>query len=39
MTVCRLPVWGFSCDNASFYGWRYAVHIGPWLVFFGKVRP
>lgn len=29
----RVPGWGFSIDDAGYYGWRWCIHFGPWLIF------
>jgi hypothetical protein len=31
----RVPGWGFSFDgkDAWYYGRRWSLHIGPWLIF------
>ncbi len=35
----RLPGWGLSwpCD-ASYYGYRWGLQVGPWLVLIGTKR-
>lgn len=38
MTILRVPSWGLSLDEARYYGWRWGLHVGPWLVFFWKVE-
>jgi hypothetical protein len=30
--------WGLSISNARYYGYRWALHIGPWLIFVARVR-
>ncbi len=37
MTVVRVPGWGFDYSEAHYYGWRHSLHIGPWLIFWGKM--
>lgn len=34
MQITRVPGIGFSIEEARYYGWRWALHVGPWLVFF-----
>ncbi len=34
----RVPGWGLSISEARYYGWRWCLHIGPWLVFFGQAE-
>jgi hypothetical protein len=34
--VC-LPRWHLSAGDAAYYGYRWHVCMGPWLVMFGKV--
>jgi hypothetical protein len=34
--VVRLPVWGLSIHEAGYYGYRWGLHIGPWLIFVGS---
>ena len=36
MTIVRVPSWRLEVVTADYYGWRYCLHIGPWLVFFWK---
>ena len=34
-----LPTWGLSWpEDASYYGYRWGLHVGPWLVLIGKAR-
>jgi len=35
--IVRVPDWGFSIGGARFHGWRWCVHIGPWLIFWGRM--
>lgn len=37
MTAVRVRDWGFNYSEARFYGWRHSVHIGPWLIFWGRM--
>lgn len=39
MTVVRIPSWGFEISRADYYGWRYCLHVGVWLVFLMRVQP
>ena len=32
----RLPMWGLSITAARYYGYRFGLHIGPWLIFVGR---
>lgn len=37
MTALRLAAWYWPhFEDASYYGYRMAVIVGPWLVMFGK---
>jgi hypothetical protein len=38
MLVIRLPRWGFDAQRADYYGARFAVHMGPMLIFIGKAK-
>jgi hypothetical protein len=38
MLVIRLPRWGFDAQRADYYGAKFAVHIGPMLIFIGKAK-
>jgi hypothetical protein len=38
MAVIRVPYWGLCLSEASYYGWRYGAHVGPWLVFWGRAE-
>jgi hypothetical protein len=31
----RLPTWGLSITEARYYGYRFGLHFGPWLIFIG----
>jgi len=33
MTVLRTPSWGLSIGNASCYGWRWCIQLGPFCIF------
>lgn len=35
----RVPGWGFDLGEARYYGWRWCLHIGPWLLFFAPSPP
>lgn len=37
MQVLRIPSWGFEYGEARYYGWRHCVHIGPLLIFWGRM--
>lgn len=38
MRIIRLAQWHLpELDDARFYGWRYALSIGPFMVFFGAM--
>lgn len=39
MSVVRVPGWSLSLHEARYYGWRWCLHVGPWLVFFWSVEP
>ena len=30
--IVRAPSWGLSVGAARFYGWRWWLHVGPWIV-------
>jgi hypothetical protein len=32
-------LWGLDWSDASYYGWRHALHIGPLHLLVGKVVP
>jgi|688.fasta_scaffold2100489_2 hypothetical protein len=36
--IRRVPTWGFSITEASYYGLRWGAHVGPWIVLFGKPK-
>jgi hypothetical protein len=38
MTIVRVPGWGLSVNDGSYYGSRWCLHVGPWLVFFGQAE-
>jgi hypothetical protein len=38
MTIVRVPGWGLSINDGRYYGWRWCLHVGPWLVFFGQAE-
>lgn len=39
MTIVRVPDWGLELHtDASYYGWRWCLHAGPWLVFMGSAK-
>lgn len=29
----RIPSWGLSLSRADYYGWRWCLHVGPFLLF------
>ncbi len=31
--VIRVPSWGLTAARAEYYGYRWGLHLGPWLVF------
>lgn len=35
--VVRVPSWGLEYGEAKFYGWHHFLHIGPWLIFWGRM--
>ena len=37
MAVLRVPGWGFDHSAAEYYGWRHCLHIGPILIFWGRM--
>jgi hypothetical protein len=39
MIILRAATFGFSLDDASYYGWRWCAHVGPWCFFFGPTIP
>jgi hypothetical protein len=38
MTTVRLPTFGFSLHRADYYGWTFAAHVGPFLIFFWRTH-
>lgn len=38
MQIVRVPHWGISVNEASYYGWRWCLHVGPWLLFVSARR-
>ncbi len=34
MQITRILGAGLNLTEARYYGWRWALHVGPWLVFF-----
>jgi hypothetical protein len=34
----KLPTWGLGLEDASYYGYRFGLIVGPWLVFLGKAK-
>ena len=34
----RLPSWGLSINRADYYGYRWGLHLGRWLIFIGGTR-
>ncbi len=36
MQILHLSTLGLSYHPAAYYGWRHALHVGWWLVFWGK---
>ena len=34
-----LRMWGISFGEAHYYGWRWAIQIGPLHLFIGYARP
>lgn len=40
MRVVRVPTWGLWLHtDAAYYFARFCMHVGPWLVFVGTVKP
>ena len=39
MTIVRVPPWGLSLCEARYYGWRWSLHVGPFLIFFWRTAP
>lgn len=37
MQVIRLPGWGLDYCEASYYGRRHSVHVGPFLILWGQM--
>ncbi len=37
MTVVSVPTFGFDYMPATYYGWWHSVHVGWWLIFWGKM--
>lgn len=33
--VISIPDWSVELSDACYYGWRWCLHIGPLLIFFG----
>jgi hypothetical protein len=38
MNIVRVPGWCLSITEARYYGYRSCLHIGPWLIFFGRTE-
>lgn len=36
MQILRVPGWGLGLHDARYYGRRWCVEVGPWLIFFGQ---
>jgi hypothetical protein len=34
--VMAIRPWGISLHSAAWYGWRWCLHIGPLLIWWGK---
>jgi hypothetical protein len=34
--MIRVPPWGLGLYTARYYGWRWGLHVGPWIVFFWR---
>lgn len=34
----RVPAWGLSAHAAAYYGYRWGLHVGPWLILVGEGR-
>jgi hypothetical protein len=39
MNIVPVPAWGLSIHGASYYGYRFALHVGRRLVFLWPVKP
>ena len=39
MTILRVLDWSFDIEDARWWGWRWCLHFGPWLIFFDKCGP
>lgn len=37
--IVRLPTWGLSITAASYYGYRWGLHLGPVLIFIWNDMP
>lgn len=35
--AARVPGFGLSYSEASYYGWKHSIQIGWWVVFFGPI--
>ena len=36
MQFQRIRFWSLCLQRADYYGWRWCLHIGPVLIWFGK---
>jgi hypothetical protein len=40
MIAMKLPTWHWPhLMSGNYYGYRFAVIIGPWLIMFGRAKP
>lgn len=39
MTAIRVPDWSLDLSDARYWGWRWCLHIGPFLIFFDSCGP
>lgn len=39
MQILAAANWGLSIGQASYYGWRWLIHVGPFCVFVWRVTP
>ena len=37
MEIIRAPWWGLSLYPAEYWGWHHAAHVGPLVIFWGKM--
>ena len=35
MQFQRAPYWSLSIDRADYYGWRWCLHVGPVMLWWG----